>query len=151
MEMIIYRLVTFLKRSLMSDNNRGCFTVSAEFLLYSGSLLIILWGIIHLVPTKSMLKVFGELSGDNNKIVMMEWIVEGISIISIGVLVIIVTYVAGAEKVGSKIVFLSSGTMLLILTLFSLSKISKKSTKTMWICPVIKTIVAVMYIYSMTI
>jgi len=124
--------------------------VSAEFLLYFGSLLIIIWGTTHLIPTKSMLKVFGELSGDNNKIVMMEWIVEGITIIAIGLLVIIVTYVAGAEKVGSRIVYLSSGTMLLILTLWSLSKISKKWTKSMKACLFIKTIVAVMYIYSMT-
>lgn len=149
--MIIYILITFFKKSLISDNNHRCFAVTAEFLLYSGSLLIIIWGITHLIPTKSMLKVIGELSGDNNKIVMMEWIVEGISIILIGFLVITVTYVAGAEKVGSRIVFLASGTMLLILTLWSLSKISKKSTKTMWACPVIKTIVAFMYIYSMTI
>ncbi len=125
--------------------------MSAEFLLYSGSLLIIIWGITHLIPTKSMLKVFGELSGDNNKIVMMEWIVEGISIISIGILVIIVTSVAGAEKVGSRIVFISSGVMLLILTLWSLSKISTKSTKTMKACLVIKSTVALIYLFSLTI
>jgi len=125
--------------------------VSAEFLLYAGSLIIITWGIAHLVPTKSMLKVIGEIAGDNNKIVTMEWIVEGVSIILIGFLVITVTYIAGAEKVGSRIVFLSSGVMLLILTLWSLSKISMKSTKSMKACLVIKSIVALVYIFSLTI
>ena len=135
----------------MSYNYRRYFAVSAEFLLYTGSILIIFWGIAHLIPSKSMLKVIRELSGDNNKIVMMEWIVEGISIIFIGMLVIIVTYITGTEKVGSRIVFLSSGTMLLILTLWSLSKISKKSAKTMKACLVIKSAVAFMYIYSIMI
>lgn len=98
-----------------------------------------------------MLKVIGEIAGDNNKIVTMEWIVEGVSIILIGFLVITVTYIAGAEKVGSRIVFLSSGVMLLILTLWSLSKISMKSTKSMKACLVIKSIVALVYIFSLTI
>lgn len=135
----------------MSDNNFRCFAVSAEFLLYAGSFLIILWGIAHLSPSKSMLKVIREISGDNNKIVLMEWVVEGFSLILIGLLVIIVTYVTGAEKVGSRIIFLSSGTMLLILTLWSLSKISKKSTNTMKACLVIKSAVAFMYIYSLAV
>ena len=125
--------------------------MSAEFLLYAGSILIIFWGITHLAPSKSTLKVIGELSGDNNKIVSMEWVVEGISFILIGLLVITVTYVAGAEKVGSRIVFISSGVMLLILTLWSLSKISMKSTKTMKACLVIKSTVALIYLFSLTI
>jgi len=135
----------------MSVNKRRNFTVSAEFLLYAGSFLIIFWGIAHLAPSKATLKVIGELSGDNNKIVSMEWVVEGISFILIGLLVITVTYVAGAEKVGSRIVFISSGVMLLILTLWSLSKISMKSTKTMKACLVIKSTVALIYLFSLTI
>ena len=123
--------------------------MSTEFLLYAGSILIIIWGIAHLIPTKSMLKVIGEISGDNNKIVSMEWVVEGVYIILIGLYVIVVTYVAGPEKVGSRIVYISSGLMLIIMTLWSLSKISKKSTKTMKACLFIKSAVGLIYIFSL--
>ena len=80
----------------------------------------------------------------------MEWIVEGITLIIIGLSVMIVTYIAGTDKVGARIVYLSSGAMLLILTLWSLSKMSNKSTGSMKACLVIKSTVAFMYIFSIT-
>ena len=64
---------------------------------------------------------------------------------------ITVTYIAGAEKVGSKIVYLSSSVMLLILTLWSLSKISSKWTKSMKACLIIKSTVALIYFVGVVI
>jgi len=119
--------------------------VSTELLLYAGSIIIISWGVFQLYPTKSRQKVIGELSGDNNKIVVMEWVAEGITFILIGLLVISVTYIAGAEKVGSRIVYLSSSVMLLILTLWSFSKNTSKWTKSMKACLFIKPTVALIY------
>jgi hypothetical protein len=125
--------------------------VSIEILVYAGSILLIIWGIIQAYPAKSRSKVIGELTGDNNKIVSMEWIAEGVTFILIGILVITVTYIAGAEKVGSKIVYLSSSVMLLILTLWSLSKISSKWTKSMKACLIIKSTVALIYFVGVVI
>jgi hypothetical protein len=125
--------------------------VSVEILVYAASIIIIIWGLVQLYPTKSRSKVIGELSGDNNKIVSMEWIAEGITFILIGILVITVTYIAGAEKVGSRIVYLSSSVMLLILTLWSLSKMSSKWTKTMKACLVIKSTVGLIYFLSVVV
>jgi hypothetical protein len=125
--------------------------VSVEILVYAASIIIIIWGLVQLYPTKSRSKVIGELSGDNNKIVSMEWIAEGITFILIGILVITVTYIAGAEKVGSRIVYLSSGVMLLILTLWSLSKMSSRWTKTMKACLVIKSTVGLIYFVSVVV
>jgi len=36
-----------------------------ETLLYIGSIVIILWGIAHIIPTKAIVNGFGEISGDN--------------------------------------------------------------------------------------
>jgi hypothetical protein len=38
-------------------------------LLYLGSKIITLWGIAHLIPTKAIVKGFGDISGDNKKII----------------------------------------------------------------------------------
>ena len=62
-----------------------------EVLLYAASVLTALWGIAHLMPTKSVVRGFGELSPDNEHIITMEWILEGVALILIGVLVATVT------------------------------------------------------------
>ena len=43
-----------------------------DILLYVGSVIIFLWGLGHLIPTKSIVSGFGKISGDNKKIITME-------------------------------------------------------------------------------
>jgi len=64
-------------------------------LLVLGSLVITVWGIAHLFPTKSIVKGVGSISLDNRRIITMEWIVEGLTLCFIGVLVLLVTSFAG--------------------------------------------------------
>ena len=64
--------------------------MSVEILIYAASTLIFIWGVVQIYPTKSRSKVIGELSGDNNKIVSMEWIAEGVTFILIAILVLFV-------------------------------------------------------------
>lgn len=63
-----------------------------QFLLYLGALLTFLWGAAHLFPTKSVVAGFGEISQDNRRIITMEWIIEGVSLIFIGLLVAAATW-----------------------------------------------------------
>lgn len=51
------------------------------------------WGAAHLFPTKAVVAGFGDISPDNRRIITMEWIVEGISLIFAGLLVIAVTII----------------------------------------------------------
>jgi hypothetical protein len=67
--------------------------------LYTASALTALWGIAHLLPTKSVVRGFGELSADNEYIITMEWILEGVTLIFIGVLVATVTAVDATTTV----------------------------------------------------
>lgn len=62
-------------------------------LLYLGAFFTFAWGVSHLFPTRSVVKGFGEISPDNRNIITMEWIVEGVSLIFIGLLVAVVTLV----------------------------------------------------------
>ena len=38
-----------------------------EILIYAGSAIIILWGIAHLIPTKAIVKGFGDISATIKK------------------------------------------------------------------------------------
>jgi hypothetical protein len=57
-------------------------------LIIIGAAITIIWGISHLFPTKSVVKGFGDITADNKNIIAMEWIVEGVSLIFIGIIVL---------------------------------------------------------------
>jgi hypothetical protein len=106
-----------------------------EILLYIGSVIIILWGIGHLIPTKNIVKGFGKLTNDNKKIITMEWIAEGLTLIFLGVLVFVVPSAA-----------LIAIIMLLVLAILSLFTGARTSVLPMKLCPAVKTIVAILFI-----
>ena len=59
------------------------------FMVYIGAVIAIAWGVAHIVATKPVIKGFGRLSFDNQRILAMEWIAEGISLCFIGLLVVL--------------------------------------------------------------
>jgi hypothetical protein len=63
-----------------------------ELFLYLGSIIILFWGIAHIIPTKSVVNGFIKISEDNKRIISMEWIAEGLTLCFIGVLVLVITY-----------------------------------------------------------
>jgi hypothetical protein len=75
--------------------------------LYIGAGLTSLWGIAHLFPTKSVVEGFGEITLDNRRIITMEWIVEGVALIFIGLLVAMVTFIDPVSSVSKAVYGLS--------------------------------------------
>ena len=110
-------------------------------LFYLGSGLTILWGISHLIPTKNVVNDFGDISKDNRHIITMEWIVEGVSLIIIGVLITVVT-VINPNSIVSNAVYIVSGIGLLGLALVSLFTGFKVNFLPFKLCPFILTISA---------
>ena len=117
-----------------------------ETLLYIGSAIIILWGIAHLVPTKGIVKGFGDISADNRKIIAMESIAEGLTLIFLGVLPLLVTSLVGAGGDTAQIVYLACGIMLLVMAVLTLLTGARTSLVPYKICPIVKTVVAVLFI-----
>ena len=112
-------------------------------LLYLGAVLTALWGISHLIPTRGVVAGFGEISDDNRLIITMEWIVEGVSLIFIGVLVAVVTAV-DAKAAVSTAVYIVSAVGLLVLALVALLTGFKVKFLPFKLCPVILTVSAVL-------
>ena len=107
-------------------------------MLYLGGALTALWGIAHLFPTGSVVKGFGAISADNQRIITMEWIVEGVSLIFIGALVACVTFIDPLSAV-SKAVFLLSAIGLFVLAIISLFTGFKVNFLPFKLCPFIFT------------
>ena len=117
-----------------------------ETLLYIGSIVIILWGIAHIIPTKAIVNGFGEISEDNRKVLTMELIAEGLTLIFIGVLPLLVILLVVVHDRTAGIVYMACAVMLLIMAV--LTGMTGARTSTIWykLCPAIKTVVAVLFI-----
>ncbi len=107
-----------------------------QILLYIASLSLVIWGVAHLFPTKSVVKGFGEISIDNKRIIAMEWIIEGIALIFIGVVVSSVTYIDHTHVI-SRVVYRLSFLMLSALTVISIFTGARINFLPYKLCPVI--------------
>ena len=117
-----------------------------ESLIYIGAGIIILWGIAHIIPTRAIVNGFGTISKDNKKILTMEVIAEGLTLIFLGALPLAVALSCNPPNCTANNVFLASGGMLLAMALLTL--FTGARTPTIWykICPAVKTLVAILYI-----
>jgi hypothetical protein len=115
-------------------------------LIYFGSVVIIGWGIAHIVPTSSIIRGFGPLTTDNRLIIKMEWVAEGLTFIFIGTLVVALTLAEGPDSGGSKIAYKASAIMLLVLAQWSSMTGARTSIAPMKICPYVKCFVALLFV-----
>ena len=76
------------------------------FLVYTASVFLIIWGIAHLIPTASVVRGFGDISEDNRRIITMEWIIEGITLIFTGFLIGTLTLLNPDKKISSLLIIM---------------------------------------------
>jgi hypothetical protein len=117
--------------------------MNGEILIYIGAALPFLWGVSHLFPTRSIVRNFGDISPDNRNIIAMEWIVEGIALIFIGLLVFLVTIVESKSE-SSTVVYLVSACCLIVLAVVSIFTGFKINYLPFKLCPVIFTSSAIL-------
>jgi hypothetical protein len=112
-------------------------TVSHIF-LYCGAAIAALWGIVHLFPTRSIVKGFGYIGADNRRIITMEWIVEGVTLIFMGLFVTVVTVIDPSGPV-SKAVYILTAAGLITLATVSLFTGFKVDFTPFKLCPFLFT------------
>jgi len=117
-----------------------------DVILYIGAIAITLWGIAHIVPTKSVVSGFGAISEDNKRIITMEWVAEGLALCFIGLLVLFITILGGADNAVSIIVYRISALMLIIMAGLTLLTGARTSIVPIKICPLVKATVAILFI-----
>jgi len=105
-------------------------------LLYIAAAMTGVWGIAHLFATKGVIAGFGDLSADNRRIITMEWIVEGVALISTAAFVAAATAVEPGAAVSSAVYAVAIGT-LVVLAVVSLFTGFKVAFLPFRLCPVI--------------
>jgi hypothetical protein len=117
--------------------------MTGQILIFIGAAITIIWGVAHLFPTKSVIKGFGDISTDNKNIIAMEWIVEGVSLIFIGAIVLGVYFIDAVSDTAA-FIFISSSAILIVLALISLLTGFKVNFLPFKLCPVLFTISAIL-------
>jgi hypothetical protein len=117
-----------------------------EILILIGGAAIFLWGIGHIVPTRAVVAGFGSISTENRRILVMEWLIEGLTLCFAGVLAIVTTLVLGADARGTTLVSCLLAGFLLLLAGVSLATGARTSIIPMKLCPYVKTVVAVLLV-----
>jgi hypothetical protein len=116
-----------------------------DILIFVGAGIITIWGIAHIVPTKSVIDGFGQLSKDNKRIITMEWIAEGLALCFIGLLVVFITVTGGTGNPVSLNVYRASALMLVVMAILTALTGARTSIVPIKICPAVKTVVALLF------
>ena len=123
--------------------------MNGNLLLYLAAVLTVIWGVAHLFPTKNVVKGFGDISLDNRRVITMEWINEGATLIFIGVLTAAVTLVDPTSLVARTVYWLAIG-MLVVLSIISLFTGFKVNFLPYRLCPIIFTGSAILILLGMS-
>jgi hypothetical protein len=116
-----------------------------EVLIIAGAVIITIWGIAHIIPVKSVVSGFGEISQDNKKIITMEWLSEGVTLCFIGLLVLHITLTGGVRNPVSLNVYRGCGLMLLVMAGLTAFTGARTAIIPIKICPIVKAVVAVLF------
>lgn len=117
-----------------------------EILVYIGAAVIVFWGAAHIAPVKSVVAGFGPVSDDNRRIITMEWVAEGLALMFIGLIAALVTLAGGTQNPVSLAVLYASAAMLLVMAVWTAFTGARTSNVPMKICPVVKTVVALLFL-----
>ena len=117
-----------------------------SILLYAGSIIIAVWGIAHVIPTRGVVAGFGKLSRDNARIITMEWIAEGLTLVFIGALTLAVTLITGRRDPGAIVVYRGCALMLVVMAGLTLATGARTKIIPIKVCPFVKAVVAILFV-----
>ena len=114
--------------------------------------MLIGWGTAHLAPTRAVAASSGEITPDNRQILIMEWIAEGITHISLGTLIVLITAIEGVSNPATQLVYRVVAAVLLALALAALTAATGSHTPLIWfrICPFVLSGAAALLIVAST-
>ena len=115
---------------------------TADVLAYLAGLMLVVWGVAHVVATRAVLSLYGELSTDNRRVWVMEWVAEGFTHVFVGLLVVVITAIEGAGGSGATVVYRSCAAFELVLVGWTAATGAR--TPYIWyrICLVVLSVVA---------
>ena len=102
-----------------------------------GSLVLIVWGIAHIVPVRSILRGFGGISAENRRVVSSTWIAEGLTLIFVGTIMGLTSYYGNIFADFENLLTLSCAGFLFGLAVLDAFTKARNPSLPMRICPFI--------------
>ena len=78
------------------------------------------WGVAHLFPTRSIVSGFGDIGTENRRVITMEWIFEGVTLIFAGMLTAAVSLVGDDMSTTATVAFIATAALLIVMAVISL-------------------------------
>lgn len=119
-----------------------------KIVLYIAGAIPLFWGAAHLFPTAAVVKGFGNITSDNQLIITMEWINEGLTLIFLGLLIMVITKIDTESKLARTIYFFIVA-MLFIMAIVSLFTGFRVNFIPFRLCPIIFSASAILIIIGM--
>lgn len=114
-----------------------------EVLLYIGSGLLTLLGIIHFASTKPALTDFDRLSKDDFRIALMQWLGTGVALVYVGVVTILVVTYGDPAGTSTRIALVSGVAFAFTFSVLSLLIYSKPKTMPAPVIPFVFILIGV--------
>lgn len=118
--------------------------MAGEILVYAAAAVVAFWGVSHLVPTRAVVAGFEPISSDNRRVLTMEWVAEGVTMLFVAALVAAVTLSVGAGDAAAVLVDrLAAG---LLAAIAILTALTGARTPVVWFkaCPLVLSSAAVL-------
>ena len=115
-------------------------------LLYLGAVLLVLWGVAHIIPTRNVVAGFGALSEDNRINITMEWVAEGLALTFVGALVALVTLVGGANDPVTRVVVWAVAGFCIVMGGWTFIVGHRSSIVPIRLCPLVLAVAAVLLV-----
>lgn len=78
------------------------------------------WGIAHLFPTRTIVNDFGDIGTENRRVITMEWIYEGITLIFAGLVTATVSLIGDDTSTTATVTYAGIAGLLLVMAVISL-------------------------------
>ena len=114
--------------------------------VYIGSAVVMAWGVGHILAARSVIAGFGELTLDNRRILTMEWVAEGLTLCFLGALAMLIAATGGLATPAGRVTVYAVASMLFLLAGLSAATGAKTSIGPMKACPIVKTVVAALFV-----
>jgi hypothetical protein len=112
-------------------------------LIFVAAAILAAWGAAHLFATRGVVAGFGDMTTDNRRIITMEWMVEGVALISTAAYTATVTALDSSATTSNGVYGVTIVT-LVVLAIVSLFTGFRVAFPPFRLCPIIFTLAAVL-------
>ena len=115
----------------------------SETLAYVAAGMVFLWGLSHIIPTNQVVAGFGDIGEDNRRIITMEWVAEGLSVVFAAALIVAVTWSSRAPEAAEDLVYwVCAGFLITIGVWTALTGARTSGGGAIWfkMCPIVMSI-----------